>query len=214
MQSIQAFDVGMWNWLQSLQGPIANIIMIWISALGHITVLLGIFIAALVWARVRHRTDVAAFLGAAFLGGMLLEFLIPPLVARSRPQAVMPDGTSFLQTPLLPWGYPSQYTLLAAVTFLPLGMVAADVLPHRRRLFRILAGSAVFLIGVSRMYLGVCYPTDVVGGWLGGTAWVLACGWVWERHGRASPVAQEPTPAGGVALPVDEQGAGPAVASD
>jgi len=54
----------------------------------------------------------------------------------------------------------------------------------------VLAVLLTLLIGLSRLYLGVHYPTDVLGGWCIGAAWALAC-WVlirWlQRQGRVEP---------------------------
>jgi len=43
------------------------------------------------------------------------------------------------------------------------------------------------LIGFSRIYLGVHYPSDVLGGWCAGTVWAIFCWWIFER---LSPTSQ------------------------
>ena len=53
----------------------------------------------------------------------------------------------------------------------------------------VVAGVVTLLVGVSRMVLGVHYPTDVLGGWIGGVVWALFCWLVARRLSRASSPA-------------------------
>ena len=72
---------------------------------------------------------------------------------------------------------PSGHAMLSAVTYLTLGAILASVEPQRRRRLYVL-GTAVFLtllIGTSRVYLGVHWPTDVLAGWCIGSAWAVLC---------------------------------------
>lgn len=69
-----------------------------------------------------------------------------------------------------PYGFPSGHAQGAAVTY---GALAAAV---QRRWFTALASLAIFLVGISRVYLGVHYPADVLGGWAVGLAFLWA-GW-------------------------------------
>jgi undecaprenyl-diphosphatase len=68
---------------------------------------------------------------------------------------------------------------VSAVTYLTLGALLAQV-QSRKRLKAYILGVAVvltLLIGISRTYLGVHWPTDVIAGWCAGTAWAIGC-WV------------------------------------
>jgi undecaprenyl-diphosphatase len=67
--------------------------------------------------------------------------------------------------------------MLSAVTYLTLGALLARY-THDRPLkvyFIGVASSLAFIIGLSRVYLGVHYPTDVLAGWCAGIAWALLC---------------------------------------
>ena len=72
--------------------------------------------------------------------------------------------------------------MLSAIVYLTLGAMIASVLTQRRlRIYVLMAATLVtFLVGVSRVMLGVHYPTDVLAGWAAGTAWAL----LWQLFGR------------------------------
>jgi undecaprenyl-diphosphatase len=73
--------------------------------------------------------------------------------------------------------------MLAAIIYLSLGVLLASVAPRRRAKAYILGLALLlaFLVGVSRVYLGVHYPTDVLAGWTAGLAWALLC-WMVARY--------------------------------
>ena len=78
--------------------------------------------------------------------------------------------------------------MLSAVTYLTLGALLARS-QQRRRLkayFLLIAALLTFLVGVSRIYLGVHWPTDVLAGWTAGASWAIVCWlaarWLQGRH--------------------------------
>jgi undecaprenyl-diphosphatase len=77
--------------------------------------------------------------------------------------------------------------MLSAVTYLTLGALLARVQPHRRvkAYLLILAILLTVMIGVSRVYLGVHWPTDVLAGWCVGATWAMLCwltaSWLQQR---------------------------------
>jgi undecaprenyl-diphosphatase len=114
--------------------------------------------------------------GAAFLvfvsvaGGTLLGTLLKLGFERPRPDLV-PHGVE-VQTA----SFPSNHAMLSAVTYLTLGALLARLEVKRAVKFYFLAVSAVLtaLVGLSRVYLGVHWPTDVLAGWAVGAAWAMA----------------------------------------
>ncbi|MDB5876513.1 MAG: phosphoesterase, partial [Ramlibacter sp.] len=85
--------------------------------------------------------------------------------------------------------FPSGHAALSAITYLTLAALLAKMTAsHRvRYYFMAVAVALTCLIGVSRVYLGVHYPTDILAGWCIGSAWALMCWAVMTRleHGAA-----------------------------
>ncbi len=119
-------------------------------------------------------------------GGTLLTAGLKGYFERDRPNAV-PHLTDALFK-----SYPSGHSMMSSVVYLTLAVLLARTM-KRRRVKIYLVSAALFLsflVGLSRVYLGVHYPTDVVAGWAGGTAWALLC-WLtayWlEKRGEVEP---------------------------
>lgn len=91
--------------------------------------------------------------------------------------------------------FPSGHTVMAAVVYLTLGVLLARTLPRRRLRVFVIAVSALvaILVGLSRVYLGVHWPTDVLAGWTIGAAWALVC---WLLAIRFDPRDPESQPGG------------------
>jgi undecaprenyl-diphosphatase len=119
-------------------------------------------------------------------GGTLLTAGLKGFFERDRP-TVVPHLTDALAK-----SYPSGHSMMSSVVYLTLAVLLARTM-KRRRVKIYLVSTALFLsflVGLSRVYLGVHYPTDVVAGWAGGTAWALLC-WLtayWlEKRGKVEP---------------------------
>src|ERR1700732_3362216 len=157
-----------------------------ISALGS-TIVLGILLLAVVGYLLLTRRRAAAWLMlGAVSSGVALNSLLKFGFARSRPDLVAPAVRVF--TP----SFPSGHATMSAITYLTLGALLArthsDILV--RIYFMTLAGVLTVLVGLSRIYLGVHYPTDVLAGRCIGTARAMGC-WVlmtWlQRGGQVEP---------------------------
>jgi len=147
-----------------------------ITALGGPTVL-GLTVAAvlgylLLYGLYRN----ALFVLIASAGGWLLNDLLKLYFARPRP-TVVPHLREVGSL-----SFPSGHALTSAVVFLTLGALLMRVAtrPLVKWYCISLAMTATVLVGSSRVYLGVHYPTDVIGGWLIGLSWALIC-WMVER---------------------------------
>ena len=111
----------------------------------------------------------AAFIVAAVLGGTALSSSLKAIFDRPRP-----DLTGVI---VFTSSFPSGHATVSAVTYLTLGACLTET-TEDSRLKAFYLGYAVFLtgiVGVSRVYLGVHYPTDVAAGWAIGTSWAMLC---------------------------------------
>lgn len=102
-------------------------------------------------------------------GGMVLTTLLKEGFGRPRPDLV-PHGAFVTSA-----SFPSGHAMVSAATYLTLGALLART-QSRRRLkayLLLLAILLAFMVGVSRVYLGVHWPTDVLAGWAAGAVWAI-----------------------------------------
>ncbi|MEX0586346.1 MAG: phosphatase PAP2 family protein, partial [Pirellulales bacterium] len=114
---------------------------------------------------------------AATLGGLVVSSVLKGAFERPRPSIV--PHLSMVYTS----SFPSGHSMLSATVYLTLGaLLGRFVEPFRlKAYFLIVALGVTFLVGVSRVYVGVHYPTDVLAGWSAGLAWALMC-WLVARY--------------------------------
>jgi len=142
-----------------------------LTALGGVVVLTLSTLAAAGFFLLRRQIGTMLYLLAATGGGILVSGVAKEAFGRPRPDLV-PHG-SIVHTA----SFPSGHSMMAAVAYLTLGVLIARVLPQRRLKAYVLTVAALVtvLVGVSRVYLGVHWPTDVLAGWLAGAGWAVAC---------------------------------------
>jgi undecaprenyl-diphosphatase len=157
-----------------------------VTSLGSIVVLGLILIAVVGYLLLAGKRAAAWLMLAAVVGGTVLNDLLKFAFARPRPELAAPAARVFTSS------FPSGHAALSAITYLTLGALLARTHASRppRIYFLSLALILTFLVGVSRVYLGVHYPTDVLAGWCIGAAWAMAC-WVvmigLQRRGSVEP---------------------------
>jgi undecaprenyl-diphosphatase len=142
-----------------------------ISALGGFAVLALVTLLAAGYLLVLKRGGEALLLLAATLGGTAISEGVKMGFNRPRPDLV----AHIVETTSM--SFPSGHAMLSAVTYLTLGALIART-QEKKRLRGYILGAAILLtvlIGASRIYLGVHWPTDVLGGWCLGASWALLC---------------------------------------
>ena len=165
------------------------------AGVGILATVVGVTLA---WVRRSWLPLLVAWFGAAGIG--MINLAVKGLVSRSRPPAAIAvlgaDGYSF----------PSGHTIgTTAVWLLSAWMVSRWVIRGHtsRDLLWIGALVVIVAVGISRVYLGVHFPSDVMAGWTLGAAWSVMIALVvsvWEQSHRAAPVSVGPIPVRDIAL--------------
>lgn len=142
-----------------------------ITALGSWPVMILVALAVLGLLLLQRRWGLAAMVIASLGGGGLLLTLLKQAFARPRPDLVphLVDVTTL--------SFPSSHAAGSAVTYATLAALATQLATRPLVKLYLLAVSlgVVVLVGITRVYLGVHYPSDVLAGWFFGLAWALLC---------------------------------------
>ena len=155
-----------------------------VTSLGSFVVLGMITLAVAVYLLLTGGRMAALLVVVAVMGGMAINSLLKIQFARPRPDLFVPAAKVFTAS------FPSGHAALSAITYLTLAALLASMTDSRRLRYYLmaLAVTLTFLIGLSRVYLGVHYPTDILAGWCIGSAWALMCWAVMTRLQQAGTV--------------------------
>ncbi len=183
------------DWVEELMRDVTGL-----GGIGILTIL-TVVVAIFLWIEGRRRTIL--YLLAAVVGGTVLSAFAKELFDRPRPDLVLHE------TIVSSASFPSGHSMMAAVVYLTLAVIL--VRGERRRAVRwFLLGVAavvVVAIGVSRVYLGVHWPSDVLAGWSAGAGWALLCWWSARWLGRRGDVEPAPVDAPADTADTDEPAA-------
>ncbi len=141
------------------------------TALGSNWLLVLITFVVACYLMLIDRKRMAIFLVVAIISGILMSFALKLGFSRPRPDLV-PHHTRIYTS-----SFPSGHAMMSAVTYLTLAGLLAQVQNRRaiKALVFVVAISTMVLVGVSRVYLGVHWPSDVVAGWCAGAFWAMMC---------------------------------------
>jgi undecaprenyl-diphosphatase len=165
-----------------------------VTALGGTTLVAGATLATAGFLALAGRRRALALLLVTVGGGQVLSVALKQGFARPRPELV--PHASYVYTS----SFPSGHAMMSAVTYLTIAALVARLVPGRRMKAFVVACAVTItlLTGVSRVYLGVHWPTDVIAGWAIGASWATGCWLVadWlERRRRETPAAVDPSKA-------------------
>jgi undecaprenyl-diphosphatase len=160
------------------------------TALGGFAVVGSLSAAAIVYLILIRKRGTALMACVAVGGALTASLVLKDFFDRPRPELV-PHG-SYVYTR----SFPSGHSMLSTAVYLTLGAILAQV--QRRRLLKlyliVLALGAAALVGASRVYLGVHWPSDVVAGWAAGSVWALAVWGATHLLQRTGSIEPEPKP--------------------
>src|SRR3954453_15604906 len=154
-----------------------------VSALGGFTWITFATVVIAGYLLIDDKARMALFLVSATSGGAILSMMLKHHYARPRPDLVPHLSQVYTSS------FPSGHSMLAAVVYLTMGSLLASVISNLTLKVYVLAIAVMLTgaVGMTRIYLGVHFPTDVLAGWLAGLVWALLC-WViartLQRRGR------------------------------
>lgn len=146
-----------------------------VTALGSFSVLTILVLVVVIHLFLIGRQRTGWFVALSVIGGTIMSTTLKSFYDRPRPDLT---GVARVFTA----SFPSGHATISAVVYLTLGALLAEMAERTSQKVLYL-GAAIFLtviIGASRVYLGVHYPTDVLAGWSIGAGWALA--WTLAAH--------------------------------
>jgi undecaprenyl-diphosphatase len=148
-----------------------------LTSLGDVAVLTLLTASVAGYLLIRRSYRALALVLVATLGGVLLSTVLKWVFARPRPPVDFQLSRHYTAS------FPSGHSMVSAVVYLTLGSLLARLVKQRRLkiYFIFLALLLTFLIGITRVCLGVHYPSDVLAGWTAGLTWAILC-WLVARH--------------------------------
>ena len=169
--STQGFDESVMHWMAAHQHPAVQRAMLEVTALGTGTVVgMIVFVAGLFLWLNQHKHS-AILLGAATIGGLVLNNLLKIGFNRPRPQ-VFEWGQHAVSS-----SFPSGHAMSSVIVYATVAYLAARLQQSLASRILTMSFAAVMIVSIcaSRMYLGVHYPSDVLAGVIIGLAWASFC---------------------------------------
>lgn len=157
-----------------------------VTALGSAPVLIIAVLAVVGFLGLAKSYRLAMFTLAASAGGLALSSALKYLIDRPRPELVPTNAFTFTSS------FPSGHSMMSAVIYLTLAALVARLM-EKKRLKGYALGIAIILtllVGSSRIYLGVHWPSDVLAGWSAGAAWALLCWLIARRTGLGQDISR------------------------
>jgi undecaprenyl-diphosphatase len=147
-----------------------------LTALGGTATLTLVAVATIGFLLLARKPRVAGFVTLSVLGALLLSTTLKQLIARPRPELVPHLSHVFTAS------FPSGHSMLSTAVYLTLGALLARIQTSLAIKAYILGWALLLpaLVGLSRVYVGVHWPTDVMAGWAAGAAWAAFC-WLLAR---------------------------------
>ena len=194
-QGTQRFDTAVLRSLRDADDPTRLIGPPWIeqalrdlTALGGETILTLVTVIACCYLSLAGRRDLSLFAAASVIGGTVLMYTLKGFFDRPRPELV-----PHILVTVSSYSFPSGHAMGSAIVYLTLGTMLAEAARSWRLKAYVLTVAVLLtlVVGSTRVFLGVHYPTDVLAGWAAGFLWAYGCRTLvrfwryWRRHRNA-----------------------------
>lgn len=166
---ISRFDTELFYFLYSLRTPVATAIMTLFSFMGVQLTIVLFLVVTLFLLRKNHKGDIIVFSTIVILGGVV-NVLLKDVIQRPRPTL------SPLYNMYNDYSFPSAHAMNSLLFYATASYIVFHITRNRREgsIVTIISVLLVLMVGISRVYLGVHYPSDVLAGYLAGLAWFSA----------------------------------------
>jgi len=190
----QQLDVNIVKYFRNAGNPAVPIGPYWlpdvmrdITSLGGGTVIALITLIVIFYLLLQKKYAELLLILAAVLGGTVIGLGLKEIFGRERPDLIyrLTDARSL--------SFPSGHSMMSTVIYLSLAALLSRI-QHERKVRIYIISIALFLaliIGFSRVYLGVHYPTDVLGGWTIGLGWASLC-WFVAKYLQRKKMIEQP----------------------
>lgn len=168
-QEVFSLDQSLLLWIHQFANPQLDRVMLFITALGNPGTVITVFISTVGWLGMKRRYIDGIRFVLACAGGVLLNQVMKLFFAKPRPE---------LWTRLISehsFSFPSGHAVGSMVVYGFIGYILARELPIYQRYIYAIASILIAAIGLSRLYLGVHYPTDIIAGYGVGILWLTTC---------------------------------------
>lgn len=182
---MNSFDESLLNTILGQRSPALNDIFLSLTHLGdkEIVFLLGIILCIGGWiAGLKLRPlGLVAVIGLS----MLTSEVIKKTVKRERPYQVLKEKVEIIPGTVMPdsASFPSGHATLSAALFVGGALMAPNMSRSKRLRIAFMGLMVTFFVGLSRVYLGLHWPTDVFTGWAIGIGWAFIGAWFLDRFG-------------------------------
>lgn len=177
-EEILTFDQRVISFIQGLESPILTSIMKFFTFIGSFPVGVVLFLAGshFLYRVFKFRTELFLF-STVIIGTPILNQILKHLFQRVRP-----DFNRLIE--IGGYSFPSGHAMGAFATYGILTFLLWRHIPNRlgRTVLVIISSVFILMIGISRIYLGVHYPTDIIGGYFASGVWLTIAIWFFQKY--------------------------------
>lgn len=177
-EEILQFDQRVISFIQGLESPILTSIMKFFTFIGSFPMVIVLFIVVsyFLYRALNYRTELFLF-GTVIIGASILNQILKQLFQRARPDFYRLIGIGG-------YSFPSGHAMSAFATYGILTFLLWRHIPNRlgRTVLVIISSVFILMIGISRIYLGVHYPSDIIGGYFASGLWLTIAIWFFQKY--------------------------------